>query len=214
MKVLRSPRLASARPPVTVRQTVEIPIGPDGVLAKFHTFDNLDEPGEPLLIAFNPVALEAPLVRVHSECLTGDVFGSQRCDCGAQLSGSIVLLQQEGGYLVYLRQEGRGIGLYAKLAAYGLQDGGLDTFEANQRLGFVDDLRTYRTAAAMLHAVGVTEIRLITNNPDKIAQLETHGVQVRERVGTPAYLTPYNKRYLAAKVARAKHCIQIQDAPR
>jgi GTP cyclohydrolase II len=199
-------------PALTVRDIVEIPIGPDGAPAFFHSFQGAQESDEPLLIAFPAIAGEAPLVRLHSECMTGDIFGSQRCDCGRQLSGAIDMLVKEGGYLIYLRQEGRGIGLYAKLAAYRLQDQGLDTFDANRRLGFGDDLRDYRVAAEMLKAVGVSEIRLITNNPDKVAQLEAHGVRVRERIGTPVYLTRHNRRYLLAKATRAKHCIAIDDA--
>jgi GTP cyclohydrolase II len=197
---------------LTIRDIVEIPMGPHGVPALFHTFEGAEGLGEPLLIAFRPTNAAAPLVRLHSECLTGDVFGSQRCDCGRQLSGTVDRLAEEGGYLIYLRQEGRGIGLYAKLDAYRLQDQGLDTFEANQQLGFADDLRDYRVAAAMLKAVGVTEVRLITNNLDKVAQLEEHGVRVRERIGTPVYLTRHNRAYLQAKVKRAKHCIAIDDA--
>lgn len=197
---------------LAVREAVDIPVGPDGVVATFYTFDNVAQFEEPLLIAFRPLETEAPLVRVHSECLTGDVFGSQRCDCGPQLSGAIALLSKEGGYLIYLRQEGRGIGLYAKLDAYRLQDQGLDTFEANRRLGFEDDLRDYRTAAAMLRAIGVSDIRLITNNPDKVAQLQACGLLVRERVGTPAYLTAHNHSYLSAKVRLSKHCIPLQEA--
>jgi GTP cyclohydrolase II len=199
-------------PVLTVRDIVEIPVGQDGVPAQFHSFEGAGESGEPVLIAFPATNGSAPLVRLHSECLTGDVFGSQRCDCGRQLNSAIDMLVKEGGYLIYLRQEGRGIGLYAKLDAYRLQDQGLDTFEANRRLGFADDLRDYRVAAAMLKAVGVSEVRLITNNPDKVAQLEAHGVHVRERIGTPVYLTRHNRRYLQAKVTRAKHCIAIDDA--
>jgi GTP cyclohydrolase II len=196
--------------PPTIRRGVDIPIGPTSAMATFYSFDNLG--AEHLLIAFKPLGGEAPLVRVHSECLTGDVFGSQRCDCGQQLTGAIALLSREGGYLIYLRQEGRGIGLYSKLEAYSLQDEGLDTFEANRHLGFVDDAREYRSAASMLRCAGVSTIRLITNNLDKIAQLEAHGIRVRERIGTPTYLTPYNTQYLNAKAKRANHCIQIGDA--
>jgi len=198
--------------PATVRQSVEIPLGPLGVPARFYTFQNLGEASEHILIAFEPLTSATPLVRVHSECLTGDVFGSQRCDCGQQLAGAIERLSREGGYLAYLRQEGRGIGLYAKLAAYGLQDKGLDTFEANRHLGFREDQRDYRAAALMLQAVGVQSIRLITNNPDKIDQLETHGIEVVERIRGGSYLTPHNIGYLTAKVARAHHEIEL-DTP-
>src|SRR5918998_6622153 len=119
-----------------------------------------------------------PLVRPHSECLTGDVFGSQRCDCGAQLREAVERIADAGGYLLYLRQEGRGIGLYNKLDAYALQDAGLDTYEANVALGFGEDERDYGVAAEMLFALGVRRIDLLTNNPDKVAQLREAGVRV------------------------------------
>lgn len=176
-----------------VRDAVEIPLGPRADMARFHSFDNIEGEREHLLVSFGvpafsdiPRYLDAagparPLVRIHSECLTGDLFGSLRCDCGQQLAGVIDLLAREGGYLVYLRQEGRGIGLYRKLTAYRLQDQGLDTFEANRHLGLDDDLRDYGVAAAMLRAVGVSEVRLITNNPDKLKQLEENGIRVHER---------------------------------
>jgi GTP cyclohydrolase II len=141
-------------------------------------------------------------VRVHSECLTGDVLGSRRCDCGPQLHDSLDLLDAAGGYLLYLRQEGRGIGLYAKLDAYTLQDTGLDTFDANLALGFPEDARDYTVAAQMLAALGVREVRLLTNNPDKTAQLTRLGVRVAEQVPMTVHVTPANRGYLAAKEAR------------
>ncbi|MEJ1967482.1 MAG: GTP cyclohydrolase II [Rhizomicrobium sp.] len=183
-----------------IAETVEIPISRIRSTVKFCSFTGLDEQKEHLLIIVGePGRTAAPLVRVHSECLTGDLFGSLRCDCGQQLTGALELMSLDGGFLVYLRQEGRGIGLYKKLAAYRLQDEGFDTFEANRELGLPADLRDYSAAAAMLRAVGATEIRLITNNPDKIVQLENYGIVVRERVATPAYPTPYNRNYIAAK---------------
>jgi GTP cyclohydrolase II len=140
-----------------------------------------------------------PLVRPHSECLTGDVFGSQRCDCGPQLREAIERLAAAGGLLLYLRQEGRGIGLYAKLEAYALQDAGLDTYEANLALGRDEDSRDYTVAAQMLQTLGVERVALLSNNPDKAEQLGRLGVTVTERVPTGVYLSAANASYLAAK---------------
>ncbi|MFI5911050.1 GTP cyclohydrolase II [Dactylosporangium sp. NPDC051541] len=145
----------------------------------------------------------APLVRLHSECLTGDIFGSERCDCGPQLREAIERISEAGGFLLYLRQEGRGIGLYSKLDAYALQDTGLDTFEANVALGHAEDERDYSAAAQMLDALGVQRIRLLTNNPDKADQLDTLGVTVASVVPTGIFLSPANASYLAAKASRA-----------
>jgi len=144
----------------------------------------------------------APLVRLHSECLTGDVFRSQRCDCGPQLREAVERISEAGGYLLYLRQEGRGIGLYNKLDAYALQDAGLDTYEANLALGFAKDERDYTVAAQMLLALGVDQLDLLTNNPDKATQLQAAGIQVNSRVPTGLHLSPVNGRYLAAKAWR------------
>lgn len=145
----------------------------------------------------------APLVRPHSECLTGDVFGSQRCDCGPQLREAVERIAAVGGLLLYLRQEGRGIGLYAKLDAYALQEAGLDTYEANIALGHREDERDYAPAAQMLNALGVQRVALLTNNPDKAEQLNRLGVTVIERVPTGVFLSPANAAYLAAKASRA-----------
>jgi GTP cyclohydrolase II len=145
----------------------------------------------------------APLVRLHSECLTGDIFGSERCDCGPQLREAIERISEAGGFLLYLRQEGRGIGLYSKLDAYALQDTGLDTFEANVALGHAEDERDYSAAAQMLDALGVPRIRLLTNNPDKADQLDRLGVKVAGVVPTGVFLSPANAGYLAAKASRA-----------
>ena len=122
-----------------------------------------------------PGAARLPLVRLHSECLTGDVFGSQRCDCGPQLREAIERITERGGYVLYLRQEGRGIGLYAKLDAYALQDAGLDTYQANLALGHAEDERDYTPAAQMLLALGASRVALLTNNPDKVEQLRDLG---------------------------------------
>lgn len=147
-----------------------------------------------------------PLVRLHSECLTGDVFGSLKCDCGPQLKEALRLIGAAGGgVLLYLRQEGRGIGLANKLRAYALQDRGLDTIEANLRLGFADDERGYGVAAAMLRALGVDQVRLLTNNPTKVAGLEAAGIRVAERVAHHMPVNPHNADYIATKKAKSGH---------
>jgi GTP cyclohydrolase II len=195
-----------------VANVVGIPFGQSGTEARFCSFDGFNDAKEHVLIIFGvPDNTRAPLVRVHSECLTGDLFGSLRCDCGQQLSYTIAVLTAQSGYLIYLRQEGRGIGLYNKLAAYRLQDEGLDTYQANTALGFQQDLRNYWPAAAMLKAIGVSTIRLLTNNPDKVIQLERNNIRVKERIGTPVYATPYNRRYLSAKGNFGRHYIEVPD---
>ena len=147
-----------------------------------------------------------PLVRLHSECLTGDVFGSLKCDCGPQLKEALRILGAEGGgVLLYLRQEGRGIGLANKLRAYSLQDRGLDTVDANRRLGFADDERDYGMAAAMLRALGIDRVRLLTNNPNKVAGLQHEGIGVVERVAHHMPTNPHNADYLATKRKRSGH---------
>ena len=147
-----------------------------------------------------------PLIRLHSECLTGDVFGSLKCDCGPQLKEALRMLGDAGGgILLYLRQEGRGIGLANKLRAYALQDRGLDTVDANRRLGFSDDERSYSMAAAMLRALGVDRVRLLTNNPSKMVGLEREGIEVVERVAHHMATNPHNADYIATKKKRSGH---------
>ncbi|HVF37872.1 MAG TPA: GTP cyclohydrolase II [Sphingomicrobium sp.] len=147
-----------------------------------------------------------PLIRLHSECLTGDVFGSLKCDCGPQLREALRILGTAGGgVLLYLRQEGRGIGLANKLRAYALQDRGLDTVDANRRLGFADDERDYGMAAAMLRALGIDQVRLLTNNPAKLAGLEHEGIRVVERVAHHMPVNPHNADYIATKRKRSGH---------
>jgi GTP cyclohydrolase II len=148
-------------------------------------------------------------VRVHSECLTGDLLGSARCDCGAQLHEAVEQIAAEGGFLLYLRQEGRGIGLYAKVDAYALQDTGLDTYEANVALGYGADERDYTVAAQMLRALGVGRLRLLSNNPDKAAQLERLGIEVDAGVRTAVHLNEVNARYLATKASRGAHLLEL-----
>jgi GTP cyclohydrolase II len=147
-----------------------------------------------------------PLVRVHSQCLTGDVFGSLRCDCRQQLELSLSLIAEEGaGILIYEQQEGRGIGLMAKLQAYELQDAGLDTVEANERLGFKADHRDFTLPAEILKALGVTRVRLLSNNPDKVEALEKSGVRVVERVPCEVTPSPHAEEYLKTKKEKLGH---------
>jgi GTP cyclohydrolase II len=147
-----------------------------------------------------------PLVRLHSECLTGDVFGSLKCDCGPQLKEALRLIGDAGGgVLLYLRQEGRGIGLANKLRAYALQDRGMDTVAANLRLGFSDDERDYSHAAVILRELGINEVRLLTNNPNKVAALEAEGIRVAERVAHHMPANPHNADYLAVKRSKSGH---------
>ena len=148
------------------------------------------------------------LVRVHSQCLTGDVFGSWRCDCGPQLESALKLIQKEGrGVILYLRQEGRGIGLVNKLKAYALQDQGLDTVEANQALGFGPDLRDYGIGAQILADLGLTQVRLMTNNPRKVVGLDGFGLSIVERVPLEVPPTPMNAKYLKAKREKLGHLL-------
>lgn len=150
----------------------------------------------------------APLVRIHSECLTGEVFGSQRCDCGPQLAAALAAIAAEGqGVLVYLRQEGRGIGLLNKLHAYSAQDGGLDTVDANLHLGFEPDLRDYSAAIAILEDLGVRAVRLLTNNPCKVAALERSRIRLDGRVPLVAPATAHNRGYLETKRLRMGHLL-------
>ena len=152
-------------------------------------------------------AAEDPLVRIHSECVTGDVLGSLRCDCGKQLAEALSRLSLEGGILIYLRQEGRGIGLDEKLKAYKLQDSGFDTFEANVQLGHGEDARSYALAAEILRVLEVPKIRLLTRNPDKVGQLRTAGIEVVQQVKTGLHVNPRNEKYLQAKERRAARAV-------
>jgi 3,4-dihydroxy 2-butanone 4-phosphate synthase/GTP cyclohydrolase II len=150
------------------------------------------------------------LVRVHSECLTGDVFGSFRCDCGDQLKKALEMIVQEGlGVVIYLRQEGRGIGFANKLKAYALQDKGLDTVEANEELGFEPDLRDYGVGAQILVALGVKKMRIMTNNPKKIIGLEGYDLTVTGRVPIEVRVRPENERYLLTKCEKLGHLMNI-----
>ncbi len=155
---------------------------------------------------------EPVLVRVHSECMTGDLFGSCRCDCGEQLEESLRLLQERGyGVLLYLRQEGRGIGLTRKMYAYTLQEQGLDTVEANLALGLPEDARDYRVAAQMLSDLDVSRALVLTNNPAKIEGLKRYGVEVVERLPLPVSPNPSNAQYLRTKREKMGHLLPPQD---
>lgn len=200
---------------VRVRTTAHAPLLVDGaeVLATLISFAGLTSGREHLAIRLGrPERVGAPLVRVHSECLTGDVFASLRCDCGPQLDESIRILTCESGYLLYMRQEGRGVGLYNKLDAYVLQGTGLDTFEANRAIGRAADERDYGEAAAMLRALDIQNVDLLTNNPDKVRQLRTYGVGVRSVVPTRSSANKHNLRYLRAKRDVANHSLKLAEA--
>ena len=181
-----------------------------GEIVAFRSPDDMRE--HAALVIGSRSAERVPLVRLHSECLTGDVFGSLKCDCGPQLDGALAAMAEEAanggwGVLLYLRQEGRGIGLINKLRAYRLQDQGFDTLEANRRLGLPDEARDFPIAARMLDLLGINAVRLLTNNPAKVAALETAGVTVAERVPHSLPANPHNERYLATKRDGAGHLL-------
>src|SRR5581483_10029973 len=155
---------------------------------------------------------EGALVRVHSECLTGEVFGSLKCDCRDQLDGALDRIAKAGaGVLIYLRQEGRGIGLGNKIRAYALQAHGADTYEANHRLGFADDLRHYDVAAEILSYLGVKQIDLLTNNPLNVDALRAEGIEIRSRLPSRGKINAHNRRYLETKLRRTGHLIDHLD---
>ncbi len=199
-----------------VRNKVMIPIGKNDLhQAEFYSFTGLNDDKEHVALVFNNALdkQKIPLVRVHSECLTGDIFHSARCDCGQQLDEAVETMAKNGGIILYLRQEGRGIGLYNKLDAYRLQDTGMDTFEANKALGFAHDLRDFTVATQMLTALGINEIDLLTNNPEKVASLSEAGITVRKSVATGIFSNEHNNDYLAAKVSVANHTIALGSTP-
>src|SRR5262249_16403917 len=176
-----------------------------------HVFKSETDSKEHVALVKGEITPEVPtLVRVHSECLTGDVFGSMRCDCNDQLNAALRLVEQEGkGIVLYMRQEGRGIGLSNKLKAYKLQDEGMDTVEANEKLGFRPDLRDYGIGAQILRDLGVTKIRLMTNNPKKVVGLHGYGLEIVERGALEAEPHQLNEKYLKTKRDKLGHLILI-----
>ncbi len=163
---------------------------------------------EAVALVMGDVQSNPPLVRVHSQCLTGDVFHSLRCDCRQQLEMALGMIRDEGaGILIYEQQEGRGIGLMAKLQAYELQDSGLDTVEANERLGFKADQRDFALPGEMLKALGVTRVRLLSNNPDKVDALQRAGIEVIERVPCEVEASPHAEEYLRTKKEKLGHLL-------
>lgn len=185
----------------------------DSVDARFVVYrETVDDVEHVAIVLGQPDPEGEVLVRMHSACLTGDLFGSLRCDCGEQLRAAVAAIAEVGGgVLLYLAQEGRGIGLANKMRAYSLQDTGLDTLDADRCLGFGDDERQWEVAAAVLRDLGLKRVRLMTNNPDKIAALERHGVAVAERQALQARIHEHNERYMRAKAERAGHLLDGID---
>ncbi len=179
-----------------------------GTFTAIAFYQNADDKEHAAFVKGDIINKESVLVRMHSECLTGDAIGSLRCDCREQLEASLKRIEESGeGIVLYLRQEGRGIGLTNKLKAYQLQDGGLNTVEANLALGFPDDLREYHLASHMLKSLGVKSIRLLTNNPNKIEQLKNNGIDVVERVPHRFKPNVHNEFYLQTKKEVSKHLL-------
>ena len=178
---------------------------------RIRAFRDPSDGKEHAILYVGDVSQGSPLVRVHSECLTGDAFHSLRCDCGPQLHATMKAIQERGhGAIAYMRQEGRGIGLYSKMQAYALQDAGLDTLDANLALGLPADARKYDFAAEMLYSMGIQSIELVTNNPDKRDQLTQHGIKVSNRVPIIVGQCAENRNYMRTKGARMGHIIPTE----
>ena len=199
-----------------VRARVQLNVGKNSdIPAEIVSFSGLKDGQEHVALVFNQADSEqdVPLIRMHSECLTGDVFHSSRCDCGEQLNECIEMMHQQGGILLYLRQEGRGIGLYNKIDAYVLQSQGMNTYEANNHLGFADDLRDFSDAVLMLEALGQKHVKLMTNNPNKLKALRDAGIEVDSVVGTHAHIKAGvvgNRAYLETKIKHGSHMLDIK----
>lgn len=195
-----------------VRARVDLKVGINSdISAEILSFHGLKTEKEHIAIIFKQADKQdqTPLVRMHSECLTGDVFHSSRCDCGEQLDETVNKMGQHGGILLYLRQEGRGIGLYNKIDAYRLQSEGMNTYEANNHLGFGDDLRDFSEAAQMLKALEIDKIKLITNNPKKMKELQEFGIELEEVIPTHVHMKTGNESYLKAKASHGKHRLKF-----
>lgn len=194
---------------ISIRDKVFIPLENINCEVEFITFNGLEKNKEHFAIIFNKINYSnSILVRIHSECITGDLFLSKRCDCGDQLNFSIKQLSEFGGILIYLRQEGRGIGLYEKISAYKLQDEGHDTFKANEILGHKPDERIYNFVPEILTFLGAGSIKLITNNPEKVKCFDGTRINVTEIINTPIFKKESNLEYLKAK-QRYGHSIKI-----
>ncbi|MCC5791809.1 MAG: GTP cyclohydrolase II [Legionellaceae bacterium] len=196
---------------VTLTASSRLPIQDCGDFS-LQVYSNFLDNREHFLLTKPPkVKNQVPLVRIHSECITGDVFGSCKCDCGHQLHQSLKLIAEEGGVLIYLRQEGRGIGLSNKVRAYALQEQGYDTIEANEQLGLPADSRDYAIAYQMLKHLGIDALRLITNNPQKIDELEKYGLKIVERVAQPVLANGENRCYLLTKKVKMGHFLAMNE---
>jgi len=195
-----------------VRTRISLKVGANSdIPAEMVSFNALNSDKEHVALVFGQADKnqKVPLVRIHSECLTGDVFHSSRCDCGEQLDEAIHIMGAEGGVILYLRQEGRGIGLYNKIDAYKLQSEGMNTYQANNHLGFGDDLRDFTEAGQMLEALNITRLKLMTNNPIKAKALKDYGLTIEEEVNTSTHIKDGNEDYLQAKVDNAGHKLDL-----
>lgn len=207
-------RAAAARSLERITEAM-VPLS-DAAQTRFVAFrSKLGGPQHYAILVGTPERHAAPLCRIHSECFTGDLFGSMRCDCGEQLKGAIRRMDEAGGgVLLYMAQEGRGIGLVNKLRAYSLQDTGIDTVDANTHLGFEPDERDFLAAATMLQQLGIASVRLMTNNPDKVEQLARHGIGVDERVEHSFAANTHNRFYLETKVRKSGHLLSLAEPSR